>query len=207
MKIKPTKNQNLAINHPTSPLMILAGAGTGKTFTLERRILHLINHYKISPDNILAITYTERAAKELKQRIIEKTGEKALKMTVNTFHSFCYKILKDFSNKRLPNLIQQSESIHMLLSRFDELQPFYSDLYALNPQKAVLESFIPLFDRLKDELINLESMSVDELCENDLFSEEILNQLKDIKRIYPLFQNWKKKIKCNRLWRYDFSSF
>jgi DNA helicase II / ATP-dependent DNA helicase PcrA len=194
LKTKPTKNQELAITHSLSPLMIIAGAGTGKTFTLERRILYLINHHKVNPNNILAITYTEKAARELKQRIIDKTGEKASKMTVNTFHSYCYKILKDFSNEQLPSLIEQSESIHMLLSKFDELQPFHSDLYALNPQKAILESFIPLFDRIKDELINLDLISIEELQSDDLISNEIICQLKDIKRIYPLFQNWKKKL-------------
>ena len=174
--------------------MIIAGAGTGKTFTLERRILYLINHHKVNPQNILAITYTEKAARELKQRIIDKTGEKASKMTVNTFHSFCYKILKDFSNEQIPNLIEQSESIHMLLSKFDELQPFHSNLFALNPQKAILESFIPLFNRIKDELINVDLISIEELEDDDLIPNEIICQIKDIKRIYPIFQNWKKKL-------------
>ena len=194
MKTEPTENQKLAISHSTSPLMIIAGAGTGKTFTLERRILYLINHHKVNPQNILAITYTEKAARELKQRIIDKTGEKASKMTVNTFHSFCYKILKDFSNEQIPNLIEQSESIHMLLSKFDELQPFHSNLFALNPQKAILESFIPLFDRIKDELINIDLISIEELEDDDLIPNEIICQIKDIKRIYPIFQNWKKEL-------------
>ncbi len=194
MKIEPTKNQQLAISHPTAPLMIIAGAGTGKTFTLEKRILHIINHHKVNPLNVLAITYTEKAAKELKQRIIKKAGERASKMTVNTFHSFCYKILKDFSKESVPNLLDQSESIHMLLSKFDELRPFSSDLYALNPQRAIVESFIPFFNRIKDELIDLKSFSVEDLDDNDQFSDEILNQLTDIKRIYPLFQKWKREI-------------
>ena len=62
--IKPNKSQNAAICHQPSPLMILAGAGTGKTFTLQNKIVHLINYYEVKPKHILAITYTEKAAKE-----------------------------------------------------------------------------------------------------------------------------------------------
>ena len=64
--LRPNKKQNAAISHPPSPLMIIAGAGTGKTFTLQNRIVHLINNYNINPKHILAITYTEKASKELK---------------------------------------------------------------------------------------------------------------------------------------------
>ena len=66
----PNHAQKMAIEHPPAPLMIIAGAGTGKTFTLENRIIYLIQHYKINPSEILAITYTEKAAIELKTRIL-----------------------------------------------------------------------------------------------------------------------------------------
>ena len=82
-----------AIKHPLAPLMIIAGAGTGKTFTLENRILYMIQKYKVEPKNILTITYTEKAANELKSRLINKVGQKAHPMFVGTFHSFCYKLM------------------------------------------------------------------------------------------------------------------
>ncbi len=85
--ITPNLQQQSAIEHPPGPLMILAGAGTGKTFTLENRIIYLIQHYKIDPNHILAITYTEKAARELKSRIVGRVGSTAHAMTVNTFHS------------------------------------------------------------------------------------------------------------------------
>ena len=80
-----------AIKHPLAPLMIIAGAGTGKTFTLENRIVYMIQKYEVEPKNILTITYTEKAANELKSRLINKVGQKANPMFVGTFHSFCYK--------------------------------------------------------------------------------------------------------------------
>ena len=67
--ISPNEKQRSAIQHPPSPLMIIAGAGTGKTFTIENRITYLIQHFKVDPQHILAITYTEKAAKELQNRI------------------------------------------------------------------------------------------------------------------------------------------
>ena len=76
--------QRKAITHTTAPLMIIAGAGTGKTFTLENRIVYLIKEYNIPPDNILTITYTEKAARELKTRVIENVGQKAHAMFVGT---------------------------------------------------------------------------------------------------------------------------
>ena len=75
-----------AIKHPLAPLMIIAGAGTGKTFTLENRIVYMIQKYEVEPKNILTITYTEKAANELKSRLINKVGQKAHPMFVGTFH-------------------------------------------------------------------------------------------------------------------------
>ena len=105
--------------------MILAGAGTGKTFTLKNRIVHLITYYEVKPKHILAITYTEKAAKELKGRIINQIGARAQTMTVCTFHSFCFKILKEFGNDTLPQLLEESEAIHLILEKFDSLGPFH----------------------------------------------------------------------------------
>lgn len=191
----PTPNfkQLSAITHPPGPLMILAGAGTGKTFTLENRIVYLIEHYKVNPNHILTITYTEKAARELKTRIVNRVGSYAHTMTVNTFHSFCFSILKEFGDGSLPQLFDESEAIHMLLERFDELQ-FESDEFPLDPQRAVTESLIPFFNRMRDELIDPGKMDIPEIDEDGLMTAEIANQLRDIKNIYPQFQDWKKRI-------------
>ncbi len=192
-KHPPNEKQRSAIEHPPGPLMILAGAGTGKTFTLENRIIYLIEHYQIDPQHILAITYTEKAAKELKNRIIEHLGPKVHNMTVNTFHSFCYKLLKDFYDD-LPQLLDQSEAIHMFLERFDQLEPFSSNEFPLDPQRAVTESFIPFFNRARDELIDPTTMETPIPKDDGTITTEIADQITDLKRIYPLFQSWKKEI-------------
>ena len=190
--IKPNPQQKEAIEHPPGPLMILAGAGTGKTFTLEKRIIYLIENYKVDPSHILSITYTEKAASELKTRIINKIGNTANSITVNTFHSFCLKILRDYSNEPLPQLFDESEAIHLLLKRFDEFK-FKSDEFPLNPQKAVIESFIPFFNRIRDELIDPTVMDIPSNAD-DSIDKELSNQLNDLKYIYPIFQKWKKEL-------------
>ena len=93
--------QLAAIKHPLAPLMIIAGAGTGKTFTLENRIIYMIQQYGVKPDSILTITYTEKAAKELKSRLHEKIGQKVHPMFLGTFHSFCYKFYRITLSVRL----------------------------------------------------------------------------------------------------------
>jgi DNA helicase-2/ATP-dependent DNA helicase PcrA len=184
-----------AIKHPLAPLMIIAGAGTGKTFTLENRIVYMIQKYNVDPKNILTITYTEKAANELKSRLLKKVGQKAHPMFVGTFHSFCYKLMKDFfaDTATASVLIDQSEAVHMLLERYDEFYPLLSDEFSLNPKAAVIESFIPFFNRIRDELIDITKINyknLDKFYENN---QELLFQLKDLLRIYPIFQKWKKE--------------
>jgi len=92
------KNQKKAVLHKKGPLMILAGPGTGKTRTLTHRIAYLIKEKKVSPENILAVTFTNKAAREMRERleILIKYVKKFPLIT--TFHSFCFKILQEQEN-------------------------------------------------------------------------------------------------------------
>lgn len=74
--------------------IITAGPGTGKTFTLTSRIVNLIQNHSINPNNILAITFTNRAAREMQQRLYDTLGSKSEEITIQTFHSFCFQQLK-----------------------------------------------------------------------------------------------------------------
>ena len=192
MKQSPNSKQKEAITHPPGPLMILAGAGTGKTFTLESRIIHMIKKFDVSPNHILGITYTEKGANELKSRIIKKIGNRGESLTINTFHSFCFKILKEYSTESSMQLLEESEAIHLFLEKFDELGPFKSDEFAMDPHNAIASSFIPFFNRMRDELIEISDHEIKSFSTDN--SEEIRNQLIDLKRIYPIFQKWKKEI-------------
>src|SRR6266568_881314 len=86
--------QREAVTHPGGPLLIVAGAGSGKTRVLTHRIAWLIKEQGISPFEILAITFTNKAADEMKSRVQALVGPVAQKMWVSTFHSACVRILR-----------------------------------------------------------------------------------------------------------------
>src|SRR4051794_17570749 len=86
--------QQEAVTHHEGPLLVVAGAGSGKTRVLTHRIAHLIRDHHVSPFEILAITFTNKAADEMKQRVAALVGPVAQKMWVSTFHSACVRILR-----------------------------------------------------------------------------------------------------------------
>lgn len=86
--------QRAAVLHTGSPLLIVAGAGSGKTAVLTRRIAYLLAERDVTPGQILAITFTNKAAAEMRERVIELVGPRGNYMWVSTFHSTCVRILR-----------------------------------------------------------------------------------------------------------------
>ena len=83
-----------AIKQTEGPVLVLAGAGSGKTKVLTTRVAYLVSEMGISPDNLLAITFTNKAAKEMKERTIKLLGSLAYNIQISTFHSFGLSIIK-----------------------------------------------------------------------------------------------------------------
>lgn len=86
--------QAQGVEHTEGPLLILAGAGSGKTRVLTHRIAYIIEKAKAYPSQILAITFTNKAAKEMKERVEKLVGPESASMWVSTFHSMCVRILR-----------------------------------------------------------------------------------------------------------------
>ena len=93
------KEQRKAAEKIEGPVLILAGAGSGKTRTVTYRIAHMVKEIGISPLNILALTFTNKAAREMKERATALIGHEANNLVVSTFHSFSVRLLKTYSER------------------------------------------------------------------------------------------------------------
>src|SRR6187431_658951 len=92
-----TARQRKAVTHDTGPLLIVAGAGTGKTTVITRRIAHLITEGKARPHEILALTFTDKAAAEMEGRVDELVPYGYADVEISTFHAFGDRILREHS--------------------------------------------------------------------------------------------------------------
>lgn len=91
--------QQQAVQHTEGPLLILAGAGSGKTTVLVNRVQHIIADGYALPWQVLAITFTNKAAGEIRQRLADAIGPEAESILAHTFHSCCARILRRFGDR------------------------------------------------------------------------------------------------------------
>ncbi|MFJ6842896.1 DNA helicase PcrA [Streptomyces griseoluteus] len=148
-------NQRAAVVHAGSPLLIVAGAGSGKTRVLTHRIAHLLAERHVHPGQILAITFTNKAAGEMKERVEQLVGPRAGAMWVMTFHSACVRILRRES-KRLG--FTSSFSIYDAADSKRLMALVCRDL-DLDPKRYPPKSFSAKISNLKNELIDEEDFA------------------------------------------------
>ncbi|MYZ07640.1 DNA helicase PcrA [Streptomyces sp. SID2999] len=149
------ENQRAAVVHAGSPLLIVAGAGSGKTRVLTHRIAHLLAERHVHPGQILAITFTNKAAGEMKERVEQLVGPRAGAMWVMTFHSACVRILRRES-KRLG--FTSSFSIYDAADSKRLMALVCRDL-DLDPKRYPPKSFSAKISNLKNELIDEEDFA------------------------------------------------
>ena len=155
---KLNKEQLKAVTHKSGPMLIIAGAGTGKTTVITHRVAWLIKQKLAKPSEILALTFTDKAATEMDERIMELLPYGVFDFTASTFHSFCQDVLKDYGiiGGISPDfkLLTQAQQILFLRQNLDK---FDLNLYKpiSNPNK-FLGALIKLFSRAKDENISVD---------------------------------------------------
>ncbi|MFD4138749.1 DNA helicase PcrA [Streptomyces sp. NPDC058572] len=149
------EQQRAAVAHTGSPLLIVAGAGSGKTRVLTHRIAHLLATRHVHPGQILAITFTNKAAGEMKERVEQLVGPRANAMWVSTFHSACVRILRRESKKLG---FTSSFSIYDAADSKRLMALVCRDL-DLDPKKFPPKSFSAQISNLKNELIDEETFA------------------------------------------------
>ncbi len=105
--------QRQAITHGSGPLMIVAGPGTGKTTTLTRRIARLVEERKVPADQILAITFTDKAAREMQQRLAQLLGDGQRPLTA-TFHALCWQLRQELSDDHTESIIGEEDKLFII---------------------------------------------------------------------------------------------
>ncbi len=115
---KLNNKQKEAVFCTEGPLLVLAGAGSGKTRVLTHKIAYLIDRKNVNPFSILAITFTNKAAKEMKERVFSLIGERARDIQISTYHSFGYKIIREnywlLKLDKNFNIMDESDSITLI---------------------------------------------------------------------------------------------
>jgi DNA helicase-2/ATP-dependent DNA helicase PcrA len=147
--------QRAAVVHTGSPLLIVAGAGSGKTRVLTHRIAHLLAARGVHPGQILAITFTNKAAGEMKERVEELIGPRAQSMWVSTFHSACVRILRRESKKLG---FTSSFSIYDAADSKRLMALVCRDL-DLDPKRYPPKAFSAKVSNLKNELVDEEDFA------------------------------------------------
>lgn len=181
--------QQRAVMHTESPLLIVAGAGTGKTTVITRRIAWLIETGKCAIDEVLALTFTQKAAIEMEERVDRLLPYGYVDLWISTFHGFCEKLLRRHGlDIGLPTnfKLYDQTSCWMLVRK--NLESFNLEYYrpAGNPTKFIHE-LIKHFSRCKDEAITPEDYMryADSLEDSDM---DETKRTKEVARAFAVYQ-------------------
>jgi DNA helicase II / ATP-dependent DNA helicase PcrA len=170
--VKMNDAQRRAIAHGQGPLLVIAGAGTGKTRVITERIRHLLDSdLSLGGENILGLTYTKKAAGEMKSRVVKTCGDRGRNVTMATFHAFCETLLKEID----PKITVLEDVDHWILLRRNMGRLQLEKYRRLAEPGQFLGDFLRFFSRCQDELVSSEDYHryANEL-ESDLQTERTL---------------------------------
>lgn len=181
--------QKDAVTHGEGPLLIVAGAGTGKTTVIAKRIAWLIATGKAGPGEILALTFTEKAATEMEERVDRLLPMGYVELWISTFHAFCERILKERGvDIGLPGdfrLLNETGAWLMARQRLAELGLNY--YRPLGDPSSFIHALLKHFSRAKDEIVSPEEYSAfaDSIPAENLEEKE---RFQEVARAYASYQ-------------------
>ena len=201
------KDQKKAVLHIDGPLLIVAGAGSGKTKVLTTRIAHIIKQKKAFPNQILSVTFTNKAAKEMQSRVSRILGSAATGLSwLGTFHSICAKLLRKHASAANLNsnftIIDTDDQIRLIKNickaenvDIKQLSPrfiiaiidrwknkgYYPNEVIINNRDIYEKTILPIYKIYQQKLIDLNSCDFGDLI---LHTVKILAQHQDIRQIY-----------------------
>lgn len=158
---KLNNEQIEAVRHYKGPCLVIAGPGTGKTTVITHRVMHLIKKYKVKPEEILVVTFTKAAAKEMEARFSNLSNclKEYNRVTFGTFHSIFFKILRRYNNYKLEDLLDEKEKYLIIKSIIKGIgYDFFED-------EQIIESIISEISYIQNTLIKADDYkpaSVDE---------------------------------------------
>ena len=183
------ESQKEAISSVNGPLLIIAGPGTGKTFTIVQRAIYMIQEYKVKPENIMIATFTEKAAKEIVTRITNELHKRGIvvnigDMYIGTFHSICLRIIKENlehtqlkRNYKILDDFDQAFLVFRNMYKFKNLENF--DIFFKGSIWKISELICNYVNILTEELVDPEQLLLDE-DKNIKLIGEILKKYKEI---------------------------
>ena len=167
--------QSEAVMCTEGPLLIMAGAGSGKTRVLTHRVAYLIEHENVNPWNILAITFTNKAAKEMRERIDKLVGEGSQDVWVSTFHALCVRILRRDAEKIG---FSRSFTIGSPSEQKTLMKHIVADTLNLDTKQFDPRTFLAAIPNWKNDLIEPETALKKAQMEKDFMAENIANAYK-----------------------------
>lgn len=191
---KLNKEQKEAVLHNKGPLLIVAGAGTGKTTVITQRIVYLIEKGEAKPEEILGVTFTEKAAGEMEERVDKLLPYGYVDLWISTFHSFCERVLRDYAlDIGLPADFKILDATQAWLLIRQNLEKFSLNYYKPlgNPIKFV-QALISHFSHCKDQGIYpedyLEYAEKLKSSLNDLPEDQETERIKEVANAYHVYQ-------------------
>lgn len=156
--------QKEAVLHHKGPMLVLAGPGSGKTFTITHRIRHLIEEYRVNPSNILVITFTKAAAREMKERFEGLMGGSPSTVSFGTFHAVFFRILKFAYRYDAGSIVREDQRVQYIKEEMDKCQVEVED------EAEFVTSILSEISSVKGEMIGLDHY-YSKNCSEEVFKQ------------------------------------